>query len=153
MPSDKPRKNHYIPEMILKRFCDHKETLWVNNGSKVYKTNIKDTFEKRDLTATRNMIPSTTDHNYTVELSYEHEDEASSGLGVLGRDSAAGGRMTPAGLRHPSHRTGRFLVGEPPQDEVQHLGEAAGQVFLQPVGQLHDRVHEVSWPRLHRIYL
>ena len=73
MPSDKPRKNHYIPEMILKRFCDHKETLWVNNGSKVYKTNIKDTFEKRDLTATRNMIPSTTDHNYTVELSYEHE--------------------------------------------------------------------------------
>ena len=74
MPSDKPRKNHYIPEMILKRFCDQKETLWVNNGSKVYKANIRDTFEERDLTATRNMIPSTKDHNYTVELSYEHED-------------------------------------------------------------------------------
>ena len=73
MPSNEPRKSHYIPQTILKHFCDQKGKLWVNNGSKVYQSNIRDTFEERDLTATRNMIPSTKEHNYTVELSYEHE--------------------------------------------------------------------------------
>ena len=73
----KPRKHHYFPRMLLKRFCAPNGLLWVNNGIKVYRSNPKDAFEERDLYATRNVVPSSVGNDYSVNLSYEHEQTLS----------------------------------------------------------------------------
>ena len=77
MQTNNPRGHHYNPEMLLKRFCDTKGQIWVNNGDKVYRTNPKNIFKQRDLNATRNVIPSASGQSYTVELTFEHEDTLS----------------------------------------------------------------------------
>jgi hypothetical protein len=77
MQRNKPRKNHYVPEMLLKRFCAPDGYLRVNNGSKIYQSGPRDVFEERDLNATRDVIPSATGDSYSVKLSYEHEDTLS----------------------------------------------------------------------------
>ena len=77
MRTNNPRGNHYIPQMLLKRFCTPNGQLWVNNGFKVYPDNPQNAFKQRDLNATRNVIPSLSEQRYTVELTYEHEDTLS----------------------------------------------------------------------------
>jgi hypothetical protein len=72
-----PRKNHYIPRMLLKRFCAPDGLLWVNNGDKIYRSSPRDAFEERDLNATHNVVPSAAGDRYSVNLSYEHEDALS----------------------------------------------------------------------------
>ena len=77
MQTSNPRGHHYNPEMLLKHFCDSSGQIWVNDGSKVYKTNPTNVFRQRDLNATRNVIPSDSGQSYTVELTFEHEDTLS----------------------------------------------------------------------------
>ena len=77
METSNPRGHHYIPEMLLKRFCDRGGQIWVNDGVKVYKTNPKNVFKERDLNATRNLIPSDSGQSYTFEPTFEHEDTLS----------------------------------------------------------------------------
>lgn len=77
MKTNSPRGHHYNPEMLLKRFCDSRGLIWVNNGVKVYKTNPKNAFKQRDLNASRNVRPSVSGQTYTVELTFEHEDTLS----------------------------------------------------------------------------
>ena len=38
MASSEPKRQHYIPKMLLKRFTDDEGFIWVNDGSKTYKT-------------------------------------------------------------------------------------------------------------------
>ena len=77
MQRKNPRKHHYIPEMLLKRFCGPAGLLWVNNGYKTYQTSTRDAFEERDLNATYNVAPSAVGNGYSVNLSYEHEEALS----------------------------------------------------------------------------
>ena len=73
MKTNNPRGQHYNPVMLLKRFCDSRGQIWVNDGVNIYGTNPQNVFKKRDLNATRNLRPSISGQAYTVELSFEHE--------------------------------------------------------------------------------
>ena len=63
--------------MLLKRFCNGRGLIWVNDGVNVFETNPKNYFKKRDLNATRNVRPTVSRQTYTVELTFEHEDTLS----------------------------------------------------------------------------
>lgn len=51
MGSHRSRRHHYIPEMLLKNFCDDDGQLWVNDRTvgKIYPSTPKNVFVRRDL--------------------------------------------------------------------------------------------------------
>ena len=48
MGNNIPRRQHSIPRLLVKRFCDDRGQIWVNNGRKVYLSKPKDVFVKHD---------------------------------------------------------------------------------------------------------
>lgn len=71
MGANRPRRNHYIPEMLLKNFCDDGGLLWIADQErrKCYQTNPTNVFVKRNLYTKR-------DYSQATE-SYEYEDALS----------------------------------------------------------------------------
>ena len=71
MGANRPRRNHYIPEMLLKNFCDDGGLLWIadQERGKCYQTNPKKVFVKNNLYV---------NHDYSRATdSYEYEDTLS----------------------------------------------------------------------------
>ena len=71
MGANRPRRHHYIPEMLLRNFCDDGGVLWVGDKKrgKCYKTTPKNVFVERNLYSNR-------DHNRGTD-SYEYEQALS----------------------------------------------------------------------------
>ena len=71
MGANRPKRNHYIPEMLLKNFCDDRGLLWVadEKRGKCYKTNPTNVFVQSKLYV---------NHDYSQATdSYEYEDSLS----------------------------------------------------------------------------
>ena len=51
MESEQSQNHHWLRVMILKNHCDQEGKIWVNDGSKVYHTNPRNVFAKRNLNA------------------------------------------------------------------------------------------------------
>ena len=49
MGSSVPKRHHYIPQMLLKRFCTDNGLIWVHDGRKTYETHYWNVFVKRHL--------------------------------------------------------------------------------------------------------
>ena len=71
MGANRPRRNHYIPKMLLKNFCDDGGLLWIadQERGKCYQTNPTNAFVKNNLYTKR-------DYSQATE-SYEYEDTLS----------------------------------------------------------------------------
>ena len=75
-----PRRNHFNPEMILKNFINAKGQVWVNDGTRVYLTHIKNVSVERDLYAKWDWSSIPQDADYegflaSVRRTYEYEDQ------------------------------------------------------------------------------
>ena len=46
MVSSSPKRHHYVPRMLFKRFADADERIWVNDAGNVYRTNYGNAFSK-----------------------------------------------------------------------------------------------------------
>ena len=59
-----PRRQHYIPVMLLKNFCDPKGRLWVARDRRVFQSKPEDVFAERNLYATYDLsdVPSGQDY-------------------------------------------------------------------------------------------
>ena len=82
MNSKSTRRQHYIPVMILKNFCDERGFLWVSDGQRTYKANPINVFAERDLYAKSNIDHAPNTHSYedfvgSIEKSNEHETRLS----------------------------------------------------------------------------
>ena len=79
MGSNSPKRQHYIPKMLLKRFADVDDLIWVNDGSKVFKTNYGNAFSIGHLYTKAKFGNAPKGASYdeflgSVQKSYEHED-------------------------------------------------------------------------------
>ena len=71
MGANRPRRHHYIPEMLLRNFCDDEETLWVGDKKRgnCYKTGPKNVFVKRNLYSHHDYNRGTDSYEYEQALS------------------------------------------------------------------------------------
>ena len=82
MGRNPPKRDHYIPQMLLKNFCDGSGRVWVGDGKKIYSANPKNVFVQGHL-YTRSIFgnsPRDTDHEdflNSIEKSYEYEERLS----------------------------------------------------------------------------
>ena len=82
MGRNKPKRNHYIPQMLLKNFCGESGRVWVDDGKKIYSTNPRNVFVQGHL-YTKSIFgnsPKDTDHEdflNSIEKSYEYEERLS----------------------------------------------------------------------------
>ena len=82
MGRNTPKRNHYIPQMLLRNFCDESDRVWVDDGKKMYSTNPRNVFVQGHL-YTRSIFensPKDTDHEdflASIEKSYEYEERLS----------------------------------------------------------------------------
>ena len=67
MGANNPERQHYIPRMLLKRFCDDNRRLWVNDGDKIYHSKPKNVFVERDLYTTLDIGHASSAKNYECE--------------------------------------------------------------------------------------
>lgn len=71
MSNNKPKRQHYIPQFLLKNLCDANGYLWVGDGRSIYPTNPTNAFVKKDLTT--KFTPSGQEHG-EFDRSYEYEE-------------------------------------------------------------------------------
>ena len=82
MVRNTPKRDHYIPQILLKNFCDASGRVWVGDGEKIYSANPKNVFVQGHL-YTRSMFGQSsryTDHGdflNSIEKSYEYEERLS----------------------------------------------------------------------------
>lgn len=71
MGANRPRRHHYIPEMLLRNFCDAGGVLWVGDKKrgKHYKTTPKNVFVERNLYSNRDYNRGTDSYEYEQALS------------------------------------------------------------------------------------
>lgn len=71
MGANHPRRNHYIPQMLLNHFCDDGGLLWVadQERGKCYQTNPKNVFVKNNLYVNRDYAQATDSYEYEDMLS------------------------------------------------------------------------------------
>ena len=70
MGSNKPRRNHSIPQVLLRNFCGDSGLLWVYDGTKVFQTNPHNVFVERDLYSRTHLLSLPNDH--TRDYGYEN---------------------------------------------------------------------------------
>ena len=77
MTRNAPRRQHFIPRMLLKNFCDASGLLWVSHESRAYRSKPRKVFVQRDLYTKYDLSPR---HDTSLEewfdsipRSYEHE--------------------------------------------------------------------------------
>lgn len=79
MVRNAPKRQHYIPEMLLNNFCDESGRVWVANGTRVYPTIPRKVFVQGHL-YTRSIFGNSLkyaaeeDFLKSIEKSYEYED-------------------------------------------------------------------------------
>ena len=82
MGRNTPKRNHYIPQMLLKNFCGDSRRVWVGDGKRIYAAKPRNVFVQRHL-YTKSIFessPKGTDHDdflNSIEKSYEYEDHLS----------------------------------------------------------------------------
>ena len=71
MGANRPTRNHYIPEMLLKNLCDDRGLLWVGDKKRgqCYQTNPKNVFVKGKLYANHDYTHATDSYEYEHALS------------------------------------------------------------------------------------
>ena len=79
MGYNSPKRQHYIPKMLLKRFADADDLIWVNDGSNVFKTNYGNAFSIGHLYTRAKFGNTPKGASYdeflsSVQKSYEHEE-------------------------------------------------------------------------------
>lgn len=81
MPREKgPTRQHYIPKMLLKNFCDSDGLIWVWDGAKVYSATPANAFVIKHLYTKQDFTNATTDAGHqslldSIEKSYEYEEQ------------------------------------------------------------------------------
>ena len=78
MDKDAPRRHHFIPQMLLRNFCDANGLLWVSDRGKIYQSAPEKVFAQRDLYTTFKVDHAPGGHDYEeftslVKKSYEYE--------------------------------------------------------------------------------
>ena len=78
MTSKPPQRHHYIPEFLLRHFCDVSGRLWVTHSGKTYQTTRTNVFVERDLYVKYNWnhVPSDIDYKEflsSIEKSNDYE--------------------------------------------------------------------------------
>ena len=78
MASSEPKRHHYIPKMLLKRFANDEGLIWVNDGSKTYKTTRGNVFSIGHLYTRSEFSNAPEGTSYSeflnsVQKSYEYE--------------------------------------------------------------------------------
>ena len=84
MGANRPKRNHYIPEMLLKNFCDDRGLLWVadQKRGKCYKTNPTNVFVQSKLYVKHDYSQATDSYEYEESLS-KIEGEAEPAISSL----------------------------------------------------------------------
>lgn len=84
MGANRPRRNHYIPEMLLKNFCDDGGLLCIADQERgnCYRTNPKNVFVKNNLYVNHDYSRATDSYEYEISLS-KIESEAEPAISSL----------------------------------------------------------------------
>ena len=84
MTSNKPRRSHYIPKMLLRNFCDHNGSLWIGDKCqrKLYQTSPEKAFVEKNLTMMRS-FPDLDENYECEEILSKIESEAAPAISVL----------------------------------------------------------------------
>ena len=82
MARNTPKRGHYIPQMLLKNFCDESGRIWVSDGGKIYSANPKNVFVEGHL-YTRSVFRESSKETHhedflkSIKKSYEYEERLS----------------------------------------------------------------------------
>ena len=84
MGANRPRRNHYILEMLVKNFCDDEGHLWIADQERgnCYRMNPKNVFVKNNLYANHDYSRATDSYEYEISLS-KIESEAEPAISSL----------------------------------------------------------------------
>ena len=82
MATNDPKRHHYIPEMLLRNFCNAQGLLWVNSGEKIFKITPKNIFVEGHLYTKSDFSASPKGAQYedflnAVNRTFEYEKQLS----------------------------------------------------------------------------